>query len=392
MREEGVVLEIEVEDWIPASLLLDAARLRQVVINLVGNAVKFTPAGTVWLRFRGRPPVEGSHKCQLRVEVSDTGVGIPAGRLEHVFDPFVQAKASRDAEMKGTGLGLAIVKRLTSLMGGSLEVRSEEGKGSTFTVVLPDVGISSKLASSVTMGTESAVDFNELRPASLLVVDDNPDNLSVVQGYFDGTHHHVATATNGREALDWLENNPRPDVILMDIRMPVLDGRAALAAMRRNGEYNLLPVIAVTASSLSHEEKALREAFDGYVRKPFTRAQLFSELAQFIPRAPIATPDPAADADGPAPAEWRPLVTRLRALEQTTWPSVRDGMVMSEVIRFGSDLRQLAADTPCPPLEALASRILEAAESFSLESLEKDLNAFPALVSQLDQCLSATPK
>jgi signal transduction histidine kinase/CheY-like chemotaxis protein len=390
--ENGVLFEVEVEDWIPRSLMLDGARLRQVVVNLVGNAAKFTPAGTVWLRFRGQPPDETQRACQLSIEVSDTGVGIPPDRLEHIFDPFVQAKAHRDAEQKGTGLGLAIVKRLTTLMGGTVSVRSGEGHGTTFVVELPEVEISARLAQSSIPTAETPVDFNELQPAVLLVVDDNPENLSVLQGYFDGTHHTLVTAAHGRQALDWLESHPPSDAVLMDIRMPVMDGRTALEEIRRRNELKMLPVIAVTASSMAHEERDLRAAFDGYVRKPFSRAQLFAELSQFIPRVPAVEPgmeELDADDAGPAPESWSALVEALRHLEANTWPAVRDGMVMSDITGFASDLRQLAEQAQCPPVEGYATRLMDEAESFALEALESRLAEFPALVSLLESRVRA---
>jgi len=222
-----------------------------------------------------------------------------------------------------------------------------------------------------------------------VVVDDNPENLLLVRGFFEGTHHAVGTAINGRAALEYLNHRDRPDVVLMDIRMPVMDGRAALEEMRKRPDLGLLPVIAVTASSLPHEEEELRGAFDGYLRKPFSRAQLFAELAQFIPPCPPAVLT-AGCGDGPVPAAWKPLARRLRQLEQTRWPVVRDAMVMSEVAEFAIELRGLAANSDCPPLEHLAGRLLREAESFSFASLEKTLAAFPELTGHIEERAGAT--
>jgi len=382
--EKGVALRIEVEEGIPGSLLVDGARLRQIVINLVGNAIKFTSSGTVWLRFRGRCEVGAGPVCPLTIEVSDTGPGIPADRLEQIFDPFVQATVSREAALKGTGLGLAIVKRLTSLMGGTISVRSEVGRGSTFTVELPNVEVSARLAPQPGSTRQVAVDFNDLRPSALLVVDDNPENLSLVFGYFEATHHTIATAANGQAALEYLSRSERPDIVLMDIRMPVMDGRTALVEIRKRKELKLLPIIAVTASSLAHEERELRKSFDGFVRKPFSRAQLFAALAQFIPRHVQGTA-PAVEERAPAPAAWGPLVRQLRDLQHSTWPAVQDGMVMSEVRQFAADLRRLALDADCPPLEKWAARLLDGVESFSLEAMETGLAEFPGLVARLEK-------
>lgn len=386
LSEKGVEFRVEVEEEVPASLLVDGVRLRQIVLNLVGNAIKFTQTGHVMMKFGGVRTSGQRSTYHLTLLVEDSGVGIPASRIDDIFEPFVQAKASRDAELKGTGLGLAIVKRLVSLMGGSIRVESQEGRGTSFFVDLPRVEISARLAQSSAALPEQ-VDFNQLRPSSILVVDDNPVNLSLVRGYFDSTHHTIYTASNGQEALDWLVTN-RPDVVLMDIRMPVMDGRTALNQMRNRKGLELLPVIAVTASSMAREEGDLRKAFDGYVRKPFSRTQLFEELSHFIPRHADKSTQPVQDEEvGPAPEAWRDLTAALRLLEKEQWPSVTNGMVMSEVVQFAAQLKNLAESAACPPLLSLAVRIQSQAEGFALEEMEKSLASFPDVISQLEQRL-----
>lgn len=386
---KGVELNTSVAEDVPASLLLDGARLRQIVLNLVGNAIKFTTTGHVAVRFRGERTGGQRSTFKLVLEVEDTGVGIPADRIDEIFDPFVQAKANRDTELKGTGLGLAIVKRLVTLMDGTVEVRSAEGKGTLFTVTLPHVEISARLPQALSI-EQLEVDFNLLKPSSIFVVDDNSMNLAVVQGYFDRTHHSITTASNGREALEWLETH-RPDVVLMDIRMPVMDGRTALTELRKRHDLQLLPVIAVTASSLMRDEDELRATFDGYVRKPYSRAQLFEELSHFIPRHVNETKAVSREDDSPVQESWTPLVKRLRELEQSEWPSVRDSMVMSQVSGFASQLSALGKSASCPPLELFAVNLQNQAESFSLDKLEKTLNGFPSLIAHLEKRVASVP-
>jgi CheY-like chemotaxis protein len=209
-----------------------------------------------------------------------------------------------------------------------------------------------------------------------------------VRGYFDGTHHVIHTASNGREALDWLASN-RADLALMDIRMPVMDGRSALTELRRREGMELFPVIAVTASSLAREEGNLRKTFDGYVRKPFSRAQLFAELCHFIPRieTPVRQERETSEPPLAAQAAWSGLVQHLRQLQHTDFMKVREGMVLSEVTAFATQLKVLAGDFACSPLSTLAGRMLADAEGFALDALEKDLAAFPNLVDQLEASL-----
>ncbi len=385
---KGVELNLEVQRDLPRSLLLDTVRLRQVLVNVVGNALKFTDHGHITLRIGGDQHEESRSRWRLIVEVEDTGAGIAPERLPEIFKPFVQGGDRPVAERKGTGLGLAIVKRLTELMHGSISVESEPGRGTTFRMEFPEIEISARLPQTVT-GPETDVDFNELRASSLLIADDNDTNRQLVEHLFAGTHHRLRLVTNGQEAVDAIMEE-RPDVVLMDIRMPVMDGRQALTTLRSAPGLELLPVIAVTASSLSAEEAGLRRAFNGYVRKPFSRAELFSELAQFIPRAekPVQT---SADQplDEAGRAALTKLVERLRAWEKSDWPGLRDGMVVNEISDFAGRLKTAAEEASCESLTEFAARLQAGADSFSVTVLEKTLAEYPSLVSALENRLHA---
>lgn len=382
-----VEIRVEVAEDVPTSLMLDSARLRQILINLVGNALKFTDEGHVIVRFTGHHPTESLSRYALAIEVEDTGSGIPADKLQEIFKPFVQAKERRDVDLKGTGLGLAIVKRLTELMDGEISVRSEPNEGSVFRVGFPEVEVSARLPQAMT-ADEPSVDFNQLEPSHILVVDDNPTNRELVRSFFEKTHHQIGEAVDGRDAVEFILAN-RPDVVLMDIRMPIMDGRAALKHLRQEQGLDLLPIIAVTASSMAGEENALRESFSGYVRKPFSRALLFRELAQFIPkhRANVLAVAAEAAMNEPAPAAWIPLVTALKRIEVTQWPAVRDGMVLSEVREFASSLLDLATRHECPPLADYANQITSQVDDYALTELEKNLASFANRISELERRL-----
>ncbi len=381
--EKGISLRVKVDEDVPTSLMLDIARLRQIVINLIGNAIKFTQGGQVTVHFHGEKSAEKQTNYRLVLDVQDTGTGIQKSQIEEIFDPFVQAKMSINVETKGTGLGLAIVKRLTSLMGGTISVTSEEGKGSRFTLVLPDLQISVRLPKAAEI-EQINIDFNQLRPSSILVVDDNPLNLMLSKSFFDQSHHTINTAENGKDAIDWLENHS-PDVVLMDIRMPIMNGRTALIELRKLKNFELLPVIAVTASSMAGEdENELRVSFDGYLRKPYSRAQLLQELSHFIPPYRAESFITTAVETGPAPAEWAALVMKLREIERSDWPHVCEALVMSEVKLFATNLISLAKFANCPLLEVFATNIQKKAEVFALDELEKILRGFPSFIQKLE--------
>ncbi len=282
--KKGLKLECHAAENLPHALLLDRIRLRQILINLVGNAVKFTDKGSVEVRVTWEKQENHSH-VTLVIEVQDTGVGIPQDRLDAIFKPFVQAGAHREKEKQGTGLGLAIVKRLTEIMGGTVTVASVPEQGSAFHLRFPNVPISTRLPASAKPAPAGEVDFNELRPATLLVVDDNETNCQLIAGMFAGSHHRLIFGSSGEEAVA-KARELKPDILLLDVRMPGMDGDEALAEIRKTPGLEFLPVIAVTASSLANEENAQKERFSGYVRKPFSKRELFEELADFLPRQP----------------------------------------------------------------------------------------------------------
>lgn len=387
-RNKGVEMRLEVAEDVPHSLMLDSTRLRQVLINLAGNAFKFTEKGSVTLRFSGNREGDGRPTYRLVVEVIDTGVGIPPERLVEIFKPFVQAKVKRDAENRGTGLGLAIVKRLADLMKGTISVQSRVGEGSIFRLDLPGLEVSARLPQA-SMPDEPNVDFNDLAPTEILVVDDNPVNRELVRGFFENTHHRLREASDGREALDALRER-RPDVVLMDIRMPVMDGRTALQKLRESKDLDPLPVIAVTASSLAGEEASLRQSFDGFVRKPFSRAQLFGELSLFIPRRKVASAQTLVMEDVQPNPEWKFLIEKLHDLKASTWPAVRDGMVISEISAFAGRLKDLAHKHACRPLELYASDLITQCQSFSSGELDKLMESFPDVIAKIEERFAAT--
>ena len=390
VAKRGVKLECVLAEDLPRALLLDRVRLRQILVNLVGNAVKFTDRGQITTRISWEKQKDSTSRITLIIEVQDTGVGIPKERLDVIFKPFVQAGAHRDKEKGGTGLGLAIVQRLVQIMGGSVTAASVLGQGSAFHLRFPNVPISVRLPTTNLADTGSATDFNQLKSSRILVVDDNEMNCRLVSSMFEGSHHQLEFGADGRQAVSKVQSF-KPDVILMDIRMPNMDGAEAFDEIRKLEGMELLPVIAVTASSLAHDEEKLREKFNAFVRKPFSRREMFNVLAQFLAAIEQSSDDAlqgitkSADAPGSPPITWRALSMQLRKLEVQEWPGVRDSMAISAAGAFARKLESLAREARCEPLLTYAETLAHFADTYAVDMLEKRLQEFPAMIERIER-------
>jgi len=386
--KKGIKLECHIGANLPRALLIDRIRLRQILVNLIGNAVKFTDKGSIDVRIACEK--ETGSKITLVIEVMDTGVGIPQDKLDAIFKPFVQAGAYREKEKQGSGLGLSIVKRLIEAMGGTITVASVLGQGSAFHLRFPQIPISARLPESEKVSPENVdIDFNELQPSTLLVVDDNETNRNLIAGIFAGTHHQLFFGADGPDAIV-KAREIKPDLILMDIRMPGMDGYQTLAEIHKIPGLEMVPGIAVTASTMPAEEKVLQERFSGYVLKPFTRRQMFDELSEFLPRhtrKPLAGGVTGSKIEPVAPVP-RELISELRELVVEPWPAIRDSVAIKESRAFGIRLHTLGQQWQCPPLAGYGEKLLRDAENYAVTDLEKHLGEFEHLVERLEENVS----
>jgi signal transduction histidine kinase/CheY-like chemotaxis protein len=292
-QAKGVTLEIDVDPQAPRRVRGDGARVRQVLMNLVGNAVKFTAEGSVRVRVmaRAEPTVSG-----VRFEVVDTGIGIEPAMLERMFEPFVQADGSTTRKYGGNGLGLSIAKELVELMGGLIGAESDPGRGSTFWIELPMQRVASVSGHT---GRERGVMLDEPRPdpsaAFILVVEDSPVNRLVTARVLERCGFRAHVVNDGREALDALSMQSY-DAVLMDCQMPELDGYEATRELRRReGDGRRTPVIAMTAHAMTGDrERCLAAGMDDYIAKPVRSQALVAILARWIARDDQSGPEQVA--------------------------------------------------------------------------------------------------
>jgi len=361
-QDKGLELKVELDPELPQQVVGDEGKLRQVFINLLGNAVKFTEKGLITLRVRAGASQEesqGRRAFLLEAEIEDTGPGIPEQDLERIFDPFAQAAAG--ARTGGTGLGLAISQRFIEMMGGSIRVASQPGQGSCFrfdALVCPAPEVDEEPAPPPRriVGLEPGQG-----PCRVLVVDDIPTNRALLSAMLLPLGFELAEAGNGAEALEVFQDWS-PHAILMDMRMPVMDGYEATRRLRLTEAGRNTPVIAVTASAFEDlKQDVMAAGVDEYLRKPFTMEDLLEVLGRCLGLRFAYAEEP------PAPASTENTVSVPKAeacLSADQVRLLREALVDGDMARF----QELLADLPEDQDSTRA--LLGLADRYDYEGLE----------------------
>ena len=318
-EEKGLAFEYALAPDVPAAVTIDETRLRQVLLNLLGNAVKFTDRGTISLRVVRVPSSAGDDACvRLRFEVADTGIGMSPQQLGRLFQPFEQV-ADMPRRAGGTGLGLAISQQLVRLMGGNIDVASEPGKGSAFWFELAAPVATGSLASVPAPRTIVGYEGERKR---VLIVDDVPQNRAMLVDLLQSVGFVVAAAENGLECLVLLDSF-KPDLIVMDVMMPVIDGNETTRRIRRMPAWSRVPVVAVTAgASPDDEARCLDAGANAFVPKPVEHDVLLRTIGTLLALSWI-TGHPAQEA--PPDEEEAALVAPPTDEIEVLWQLVRIG-------------------------------------------------------------------
>ena len=295
---KGVELNLEFED-LPELIETDDVRLRQVITNLVGNAIKFTSEGEV--RIKAAMIESEEAKPQLEIQISDSGIGMTPAQLEKIFNPFVQADSSVTRKFGGTGLGLAISKRIVDALGGEIGVTSVEGQGSVFTFAIDCGDVSEvprvsfdEFKKSLKENRKKKSSNIVLPPSNIMVVDDGKPNRRLIKLILEKAGCQVTEAENGQIAVDKASETTF-DVILMDMQMPVLDGYLATARLRELGYTS--PILALTANAMTgDQEKCYNAGCDGFLSKPVNIDQLIATIGKYVNPDGLPVAQPAESA------------------------------------------------------------------------------------------------
>ena len=384
--EKNVALYIEIEKSIPHALMLDETRVRQILFNLIGNAIKFTEKGSVIITLDKTNCTK--EQLDLIISIEDTGIGIPKEQQELIFEAFSQQEGQIEKKYGGTGLGLTISKKLVEAMGGSITLTSEVGKGSTFKIVLPNIQVAN--ADDV-KHDETAFDITnvQFKPATILIADDNEENRKLLIDLFEKTEITTIEAENGKVALEKAIEH-KPNVILMDLRMPIMNGYEATKRIRQIREIGTTPIIAISASSkIVLKEQFSLTLFNDFLLKPIDVSALVNTLNKYIESKLNITPpkkNNGINTTALNTLSHKELQKLLMAMEQELFPVYETALKNQQIEQielFGDELKRVGTQTEQSYLVKLGNDIAVFADSFDIEQLMIALNQFQEFIEHL---------
>jgi PAS domain S-box-containing protein len=391
---KGLHFDVEIDDRIPNSLLMDETRIRQVLFNLVGNAIKFTESGHIGIKLTCRDYKEGS-ELDIVFEVRDTGIGIAKEQQEIIFQAFKQQEGQSTRKYGGTGLGLTITKRLISMMDGDLSLNSECGKGSVFTVILPKVKIAVISVEKFDQKNED-IDNIEFENSVVLLVEDVPTNRQVVKMYLKKYNLQLIEATNGVEGIDAIKRY-EPDLTLMDLHMPYMDGYQATEIIKNEARFKQSPIIALTASAMSEEVARIKRTFDGYLRKPVSKAQLIHELIKYLPYKlknadkaiinPISKYDNADLKINELENEKLPpeFFARFKNEIVPMYENIRKTLYISKIKTFAIAFKTLGEDYKVQAIIDYSNELIAQSQTFKIDKIVQIISNFHILADSLNK-------
>jgi two-component system sensor histidine kinase EvgS len=384
--QKKIDFKVDIEQGIPDCLMLDEVRLKQILFNVIGNAMKFTEKGYVRVtvgRDRNRLPSPGA--INLFITVEDTGIGIAKRYQQVIFHAFKQKDGQSTKRFGGTGLGLSITKRLVEMMDGTIDLLSEENRGSRFRITIPHVPVAAGGLKADPGETFNPDDIT-FAQATVLIVDDVATNRLLVKEFLLQTQLLPIEAENGHDAVI-LSKRHRPDVILMDLRMPVMSGLEAMKQIAVDPATASIPVIVLTASSMAEEkERMMAQGFAGYLTKPIRKSTLFHELTRFIAHTRKdggKMDDQPIGMDPIDPKRLPEVIEKLDNRYMGLWTQVRKNLFFEDIGDFAGKIKDLGEQFDLNILKTYGDTLGAHVEHFDVEQMNTALDAFPRMTETI---------
>jgi len=392
--EKDLLFHAKVDAGVPNIMVMSDTRLRQIFVNIVGNAIKFTDRGSVSIHVKLIAAPVNTGKVNLQIDITDTGVGIPEEQQQHIFHAFHQQEGQDNAKYGGTGLGLTISKRLMELMGGKIQLTSKEGVGTTFSLYLNDVAISSEDISNKQENKVSSLNDTDLSEISILIVDDSVANRNLIKEFLLPSKAILYEAGNGQEAYEKAQEY-LPDIIFLDIRMPVMNGLETAKALRNYQPTSNIPLVAFTASiSFSESNKYKNAGFNSVLLKPVQLNELFDVIVENIPieetkqelkvEQEIDYKDDGFE--NIRVIDLKVAVEELSKLKEI-WENAKENRFVHVVLEFADRVIEIGDAYNVNIIIRYGKYLRAHAESFDTEKIEKSLKDFPKLEKELNSYL-----
>ena len=360
-KTRALHLNIIVDKFVPKTLIIDEVRVKQILFNLISNALKFTKEGFINVKIT-TSSIENSH-TNLILEVEDSGIGMYKEQQKNMFAAFSQHSNQSNKEYGGTGLGLSIIKSLVSLMNGTITLKSQRDVGSTFIITIKEVKISDKEVSKISTRNKEVI----FEKATVLIADDIELNRNLIKEYLQKTSLVLLEAKDGQEAVDSVKENDI-DLVLMDIRMPNKNGYEATKEIK---EFKDIPVMAITASVVSINENKENQIFDDFLHKPVKSEILMDSMCKFI-KCEIRDIQNSSETQ----SEFKEISIREYPKLQELLKRAKNEGDMEIIREFAHEVELIAKESKNDELNTIAIQIISAVESFDIGECEILLSKF----------------
>lgn len=382
MQQKKLELTIDIPEDFPKLLLLDELRIRQILMNLIGNAYKFTDKGKIEIvcRTLKNSKNKSTNYCDLFISVADTGIGISKDFQQQIFEAFKQQEQQDSRKYSGSGLGLAITKRIIEMMDGTISVKSMTGKGSSFSVNIPHIllGYNTEIKKSKPGKAEKVV----FRDSTVLIADDVDTNRELLRGVIAGDKIRFIEATDGKHTIE-LAKKFKPDIILLDLNMPKADGFDVARIVKSHNSLNNIPIIAISAKILLEEEIVKAKYFDAILTKPIDIQELTELLKQFLPHSKYGIKIKKT-----IEKEFIQKIKKLSKRKKhilrseinsllSDFKTILDSSSFDEIYKFATRIKELSVSLHLTSLILIADKIIKASQNFDIEEMNKNLAALP---------------
>ncbi len=383
---------IDVQSEVPEYLLLDKARIRQVLFNLVGNAVKFTRSGFLRVVVSvSQGEKTGKDKLDLEIRVEDSGIGIPSEFHDEIFNSFIQVENKKNISTEGTGLGLSITKRLVEMMSGTIAVQSTAGEGSSFIVTLKDV---SPADFSGTLDRNEDLSMAFLRGKKVLLVEDSEINRRFVKDNLQQSGILVVEAENGAVAMQKLKDT-RPDLVLLDIMMPVMDGYEMVKKLKSSETLRGIPVIALTALAMKEDiERISGSGFDGFLIKPFHIGELFEKMNDLLAQGSKSESlqkmhnlESGSSYDRQFLNAVKAALKKINKRCLPLWKQANDLKEFKTIRAFATAIHETGIEFNIRLLVDYGDKLISYCDNYDIEKIDSSLASFPEYVKKMKEII-----